>query len=126
MKQIKSVDWTAIRAEYCRGGTSYRKLAAKYGIAYVKLARRAKEEGWISKKSSSPNTAQAVAEELNRLLYEWVQSLEHPAVGEIDKAAAALKKIQDVEQTAAEESDHNIILCHQVPRAEKGAQQDDH
>ena len=39
-------DWTRIKAEYVSGGTSYRKLAEKYGVSFNTLKTRAKEEQW--------------------------------------------------------------------------------
>lgn len=39
-------DWKAIKAEYIRGGTSYRKLCAKYGVSFSNLTRRAGKEKW--------------------------------------------------------------------------------
>lgn len=38
--------WDAIRAEYLAGGTSYRKLAAKYGLSRRTLEDRARSEHW--------------------------------------------------------------------------------
>lgn len=42
----KRVNWNKIRAEYIGGGTSYRKLAEKYGISKDIIARRSKTEDW--------------------------------------------------------------------------------
>ena len=42
-----NVDWNAIRAEYIGGGTSYRKLAKKYGIHYNRISERGNREGWV-------------------------------------------------------------------------------
>ena len=41
------VEWTRIKAEYIAGGTSYRKLAEKYGVSFTTLQRKAKEEKWL-------------------------------------------------------------------------------
>lgn len=40
------MDWKRIKAEYIAGGTSYRKLAEKYGVSFNTLKTRAKEEQW--------------------------------------------------------------------------------
>ena len=40
------MDWKRIKAEYIAGGTSYRKLAEKYGCSFVTLSKVAKREGW--------------------------------------------------------------------------------
>lgn len=40
------VDWNAIKAEYIAGGTSYRKLAEKYGLSESTLRKKAAKEQW--------------------------------------------------------------------------------
>ena len=40
------MDWKRIKAEYIAGGTSYRKLAEKYGVSFNTLKTRAREEQW--------------------------------------------------------------------------------
>ena len=42
------MDWKRIKAEYIAGGTSYRKLAEKYGVSFNTLKTRAKEEQWYN------------------------------------------------------------------------------
>lgn len=42
------MDWKRIKAEYIAGGTSYRKLAKKYGVSFNTLKTRAKEEQWCA------------------------------------------------------------------------------
>ena len=41
-----SVDWKRIKAEYIAGGTSYRKLAEKYGVSFSTLRKVAAKEKW--------------------------------------------------------------------------------
>ena len=40
------MDWNKIKAEYIAGGTSYRKLAEKYGVSFNTLKTHAVEEQW--------------------------------------------------------------------------------
>jgi hypothetical protein len=40
------VDWRRVKADYIAGGTSYRKLADKYGVSFNTLKKRATEEQW--------------------------------------------------------------------------------
>ena len=40
------VDWKRIKTEYIAGGTSYRKLAEKYGVSFNTLKTHAVEEQW--------------------------------------------------------------------------------
>lgn len=42
------VDWKKLKAEYIAGGSSYRKLSAKYGVPRSNIERRAKAEGWVA------------------------------------------------------------------------------
>lgn len=40
------MDWRRVKADYIAGGTSYRKLADKYGVSFNTLKKRATEEQW--------------------------------------------------------------------------------
>lgn len=40
------MDWKKIKAEYIKGGTSYRKLADKYNAPFGTLRKVAAKEGW--------------------------------------------------------------------------------
>ena len=40
------MDWKRIKAEYIAGGTSYRKLAEKYGVSFSTLRKVAAKENW--------------------------------------------------------------------------------
>lgn len=41
------MDWNKIKAEYIKGGTSYRKLSAKYDVSLSVLKRVAHDENWV-------------------------------------------------------------------------------
>jgi hypothetical protein len=47
------VDWKTIKAEYIAGGTSYRKLAAKYGVSRTAIQKRAREDKWVELRSQT-------------------------------------------------------------------------
>ena len=52
-------DWKKLKAEYVRGGVSYRKLADKYGVSFGTLRKVAAKEKWTdlrSKKVSEADT----------------------------------------------------------------------
>ena len=53
------MDWNKIKAEYIAGGTSYRKLAAKYGVPRTNIERKAKEEKWTALRSQAIGKAEA-------------------------------------------------------------------
>lgn len=47
------MDWNKIKAEYIAGGTSYRRLAEKYGVDRNKIQVRATKENWVGLKSQA-------------------------------------------------------------------------
>ena len=53
------MDWNAIKAEYIAGGTSYRKLAEKYGVSRTTLERTAKAEKWTNLRRQAEGKAEA-------------------------------------------------------------------
>lgn len=61
MIPIGNVDWNAIRAEYIGGGTSYRKLAKKYGVSINVLSPKATAEGWFNMRKEAETKATAKA-----------------------------------------------------------------
>jgi hypothetical protein len=50
-------DWNAIKAEYIRGGISYRKVAEKYGVSFNTLKTVAIREKWTDLRQQANNTA---------------------------------------------------------------------
>ena len=53
------MDWKRIKAEYIAGGTSYRKLAEKYGVSRTTLERKAKDEKWTELRRQTEGKAEA-------------------------------------------------------------------
>ena len=49
------MDWSCIKAEYIAGGTSYRKLAAKYGVPFSNLKNIAIKEQWTQLREQAKN-----------------------------------------------------------------------
>ena len=59
-------DFNKIKAEYIRGGVSYRKLADKYGVSFSSIRRRAEKEKWTdlrtqAEQKSSTKIVESVA-----------------------------------------------------------------
>lgn len=50
-------DWKKIKAEYIRGGISYRKLAAKYGVSLSSVCDHSKAEKWADLRKQTANKA---------------------------------------------------------------------
>ena len=51
------MDWKRIKAEYIAGGTSYRKLAEKYGVSFTTLTRTAQREDWVGLRQQAEDKA---------------------------------------------------------------------
>ena len=51
------MDWKQIKSEYIAGGTSYRKLAEKYGVSFSTLRCVAKKEKWTDLKTQAQHKA---------------------------------------------------------------------
>lgn len=49
--------WQEIKAEYIAGGTSYRKLAEKYGVSFTTLTRTAQREDWVGLRQQAEDKA---------------------------------------------------------------------
>ena len=84
------MDWKRIKAEYIAGGTSYRKLAEKYGVSFNTLKTRAKEEQWYElRQQKDHKTTTKIVESLSDKDAE-------KAVDIIDVADKLLEKIEEV------------------------------
>lgn len=90
------MDWKKAKAEYIAGGTSYRKLADKYGISRSKLQARATSENWAELKSQT----QAKTESK---LVDSVSSKEaKKAIGIIEVADKLLSRISELAEKSTE------------------------
>ena len=53
-------DWEKIKAEYIKGGTSYRKLSEKHGVSFGTLKRRAGLEKWAELRAQCSQNADTI------------------------------------------------------------------
>ena len=61
------MDWNKLKAEYIAGGTSYRKLAEKYGVPFSTLKEHARRESWTELREKARHKADTVfAEKLGK------------------------------------------------------------
>lgn len=87
------IDWKKLKAEYIAGGTSYRKLAEKYGVSFNTLKTRAKEEQWYNlRQQKDHRTTTKIVESLSDKDAE-------KAVDIIDVANKLLGKISELMDT---------------------------
>lgn len=87
------MDWKRIKAEYIAGGTSYRKLADKYGVSRSKIQAKATSEKWVDLKS------QAQAKTESKIVESVSDQGAKKAVDIIDVADKLLGKIGDMMET---------------------------
>lgn len=133
-KKHKKIDWAQIRAEYItQPDTSYRSLAAKYGVTHTVVARMGKQGGWaaeklqnVSKMSASVLAAAEAAEQDKR---QSIYDVSNKVLAKLSKAAelcpeedvkglktivSAIKDIQDIQgvmsPAAARETEAKIDL----------------
>ena len=87
------MDWKRIKAEYIAGGTSYRKLAEKYGVSFNTLKTHAVEEQWYKlQQQKDKKTTTKIVESLSDKDAE-------KAVDIIDVADKLLEQIEDMLST---------------------------
>ena len=84
------MDWNKLKAEYIAGGTSYRKLAEKYGIDRNAVQRVAKREKWCDLKS------QAKAKSETKIVNAIANDISKKSVKIDDVADKLLDKISDL------------------------------
>jgi transposase-like protein len=108
-------DWNKIKAEYIAGGTSYRKLAEKHGVARQTLEKVAKREGWVALRGQAEDKAEAkivdtvvrqstntgikinaVADKLLRKLSETIDMMDVIDGQTIKHFTSALKDLRDI------------------------------
>lgn len=108
------MDWKRIKAEYIAGGTSYRKLAKKYGVSFSTLRGIAEREKWTDLKAQAQHNADtklvksigeqngtysvSINDVANKLLEKIVAMMEMDCVSSqaIKQLTSALKDIKEV------------------------------
>lgn len=84
------MDWAKIKAEYIAGGTSYRKLCAKYDVKLSELRFKAEKEKWTELKAQAQHSA-------NTKIVEAIATKESKQKVDIyDVADKLLKKIESM------------------------------
>ena len=114
-------DWTAIRAEYIAGGTSFRKLAEKHGVSFNTVKGRARRAQWTDARRKASEiaatkaiemTATAVAD-YDRRIYatadrllervgEAIDQIDSTDTGSMRQVAAILRDLQDIKGMRSE------------------------
>lgn len=75
-----TLDWNKIKAEYIAGGTSYRRLAEKYGIERNRLQKRATAERWVELRSrANAETESKIIEAVSRDAANKAKTIDYAA-----------------------------------------------
>ena len=108
------VDWNVIKAEYIAGGTSYRKLAEKYGIDRNQIADRGKSEKWVELKRQTLDKTQT---KLSDAISDSAASDAAEAVRLINESALSMLKL--IAREAAEQREMTESKVNTYSRALK-------
>ena len=96
----KKTNWKKIKAEYAQGGTSFGKLAEKYGIPRSTIADRAKREDWgglrqdVSDETRT-KTVQKISDRNSDILAEMSDIQDQAAKAIIQKVLESVQKYPD-------------------------------
>lgn len=85
-------DWKKIKAEYIRGGVSYRKLADKYGVSFSTIQKVGADEKWTDlRKRSSRKAEEKIVESVASQEAKRVDGIQTVADMLIDKIKDGVK-----------------------------------
>lgn len=94
-KGASMADWKKIKAEYLKGGTSYRKLAEKHGVPFGTLRKVAAKEEWAQLRAqvdTEADTKIAKAEVEKRVeRYERMTAVTDKLLSLVEKAISELQ-----------------------------------
>lgn len=110
------MEWHKIKHEYVTTDTSYRKLAAKYGVSSTAIAAKSKEEHWLEQREqylhktyttsiekSTQTDADRIAKQrdlADRVLDELVKSVAGATLSELKRISGILKDLQSIKTDA--------------------------
>ena len=93
------MDWKRIKAEYIAGGTSYRKLAEKYGVSPTTLTKVAGREGWVEARQ------QADIKKTSKIVDSVSEKEAQKAIDKLSRVSDLTDKLLDKLEQAIEELD---------------------
>ena len=126
------MDWKDIKAEYIAGGTSYRKLAKKYGVSFSTLRGIAEREKWTDLKAQAQHNADiklvetigdkngthtvSIYDVADKLLDKIIEMLDMEGLGSqsIRHLTSSLKDIKEIKGIKSE-----LDLKEQIARIDK-------
>lgn len=97
------VDWKKIKAEYLKGGTSYRKLAEKHGVPFGTLRKVAAKEEWAQLRArvDTETDTKIAKAEVNRRVsrYERMTAVTDKLLDLVEKAIDELLDISEKQKS---------------------------
>ena len=93
------MDWKRIKAEYIAGGTSYRKLAEKYGVSFSTLRKVAAKEQWTELRNK------AGAKRDTKIIDSVSEKEAQKAIDKLSRVSDLTDKLLDKLEQAIEELD---------------------
>ena len=92
------MDWQAIKTEYITTKTSYRKLAAKYGVSATAIANKSKAENWLEQREQF----------LNKTFTKTVEVASKKQVDRMTRIMDASDRLLDKLEKAIDELDMHL------------------
>ena len=93
------MDWKKLKAEYIAGGTSYRKLAEKYGVSFSTLRKVAAKEQWTELRNK------AGAKRDTKIIDSVSEKEAQKAIDKLSRVSDLTDKLLDKLEQAIEELD---------------------
>ena len=92
------MDWKRIKAEYIAGGTSYRKLAEKYGVSFSTLRKVAAKEKWTElRNKAGAETDTKIVDTVSDKNADKATKIIDVADKLLDKISTIIDKVQDTQ-----------------------------
>ena len=91
-------DWNKIKTEYITKGTSYRKLAQKYGMSYRAIADKGNSEGWVELRNQYQiKTTSEIVEAVSKQEVSRAEKLQSAADMLLGKVVALIEASDPIE-----------------------------
>lgn len=119
------MEWHKIKHEYVTTDTSYRKLAAKYGVSSTAIAAKSKEEHWLEQREqylhktyttsiekSTQTDADRIAKQrdlADRVLDELSKSVAGATLAELKQISGVIRDLQSIKTDADLEEQNQRI-----------------
>ena len=91
------MDWNKLKAEYIAGGTSYRRLAEKYGVSFDTLKTIAIKGKWYQLRQQADNKATTkMVDAASKKAASHIQKINDVADKLLDKISVILDESEDI------------------------------